>query len=89
MGMGPRDFTGRNGAVRASRLKQGTEAYVAANVAAVAFDDPMPSTAYRVACALPENTTWWVTDKTTAGFNLKLGVNITGSVDWEAIHDES
>lgn len=90
---GPRDFTGRDGAVRASRLQVGRAEFGGVAEVTVTLADKFPDTDYRVAVtqqADPGSAMGpWVNTKTTTTFKITYDAAFTGMVEWIAIHEDA
>lgn len=50
-----------------------------ANVTAIAFSTPFPDANYAVLVEVGQDVTWWVTDKTAAGFNLHVSPRLAAN----------
>lgn len=46
---------------------------------AITFADPLPSTNYTVLCQMSQDATWYITGKTTTGFNVVMNPRLAAN----------
>jgi len=61
----------------------GNLSFVTQTSQAVSFSTPFVGTTYRVYVTLPDFISWRITNKTTTGFTIELGVSYTGTVGYD------
>jgi len=61
----------------------GTLTFTAQTSRAVTFATPFVGTTYRVHVTMPDFVSWRITNKTTTGFTVEVGVTYTGSVGYD------
>lgn len=84
--LGRFQFLGDNGSLtwRDGTYKDaGSKTFAAATTAVVTLNRLQPDTNYRVSLTPYANKTFWVTDKTAAGFTLNASASSSDVVDWE------